>query len=131
MSFRSCSAFLTGIAAFAPLLGLGSESRAAVIAVGSVNMVPPSGGGTFTTAWQVGEQITPTADPNGYAKIDGGTTLQYGTLVVGDQQNYVGQVDVAANFPTVLGTKFTAVSERARSAARRFRSGGAARATST
>ena len=107
MSFRSCSAFLTGIAAFAPLLGLVSESRAAVIAVGSVNVVPPSGGGTFTTAWQVGEQITPSADPNGYAKIDGGTTLQYGTLVVGDQQNYVGQVDVAANFPTVLGTKFT------------------------
>jgi T5SS/PEP-CTERM-associated repeat protein len=109
MSFRSVlrgSAFLAGVVAFALSFGLSSQSAAAVIAVGSVNLIPPSGGGTFSTGWLVGEQVTPTADPNGYAKIDGGTALQYGTLVVGDQQNYVGQLDVAANFPASLSTKF-------------------------
>src|SRR5436305_1622303 len=104
---RGCRKWSLLAAVVALLISLNASSRlaASVGTAGSVTPVPPSGGGTFTNAWLVGEQITSGSDPRGWAKIDGGTALQYGTLIVGDQAGFTGQLSVVGDFANGLNSK--------------------------
>lgn len=76
-------------------------TRADVLSVGAVTPVPPTNGGVFSSGTQllVGEGDDDTeGEIWGYVSIDDGTLLQYGSLIVGDEDGYFGQVDVNSNF---------------------------------
>jgi len=75
-------------------------AAASVTSVGSVNPVPPASGGTFSGSWVVGDQQASNSDIRAWVQINNGTTLQYSTMVIGDEEGYFGEVNVIGNFPT-------------------------------
>ena len=95
------------IAAFCFALCLASRATAAVKAIGSVNPVPPTVGGIFVTPWIVGDDQAADADLRAWATIDAGTALQYGSLIVGDEQGFVGVVNLLGDFLNGINTKLT------------------------
>jgi T5SS/PEP-CTERM-associated repeat protein len=100
VSARKHSIAVTLIAAATSLL-LPCVARAEVLSIGAVSPVPPVGGGTFSSSTQllIGEGDDDTeGDIWGYVSINNGTLLQYGSLIVGDEDGYFGQVNVSSNF---------------------------------
>jgi hypothetical protein len=84
-------------------------ASAAVVSVGSVAPIPPTNGGTFPTPSEltVGEGTDDTEnDIWGYVSLNGGTLLQYGSLIIGEQDGYFGQVNVDGNFLAGQITQF-------------------------
>jgi len=75
-----------------------------VLTVGEVTPVPPADGGTFNTELIVGGTDNTGnngSDSNeiwGLVSIDDGTVLQYGSLIVGHNAGYFGQLDITGNF---------------------------------
>jgi T5SS/PEP-CTERM-associated repeat protein len=82
-------------------------AQAAVKSVGSINPVPPGGGGTFTTQLVVGDDQAVSPDNRAWLQIDNGTSLQYGNLIVGDEETFVGEVNVLGNFLGPQGSPYT------------------------
>ncbi len=91
-------------------------AQAAVTSIGSVNPVPPVGGGTFSSNLVVGDDQAASADTRAWLNIDGGTTLQYNTLIVGDEEEFVGIVNVLGNFLGGVNTSFNLSSQGSTSA---------------
>jgi T5SS/PEP-CTERM-associated repeat protein len=93
----------------AVLISLSLPFRAAanVTTVGSVNPVPPSGGGTFSGTWTVGDEDATNTDIRAWAQINNGTSLQYSALVIGDEEGYQGEVNVLGNYLTGVNTTLT------------------------
>jgi T5SS/PEP-CTERM-associated repeat protein len=80
-----------------------------VFSVGSVNPVPPAAGGVFSTASQllVGDQnATNNADTRAFVSVDDGTLLQYGQLIVGNDEYFLGEVVVDGDFLAGENTQF-------------------------
>jgi T5SS/PEP-CTERM-associated repeat protein len=77
---------------------------AEVLTVGEVTPVPPTIGGTFSSQLVVGGTANGNSngsDSNeiwGLVSIDDGTILQYGSLIVGYDPGYFGQLDVTGDF---------------------------------
>lgn len=72
------------------------RATAAVVTNGVVTPIPPSAGGTFTTQLIVGNGTNEeTNDIWGTVSISGGTTLQYGTTILGDNQGFFGELTVS------------------------------------
>lgn len=70
-----------------------------VVTVGVVAPVPPSAGGTSSAQLIVGNgNNSDSNDIWGLVSIDDGTLLQYGSLIVGNNAGYFGEVDVTGNF---------------------------------
>ena len=80
-----------------------------VVSVGAVTapVLPlPFGGGTSTGQLVVGSGTDDTSnDIWGWVSVDDGTLLQYGTLVVGDNEGFFGQINVSGNFLAGANTK--------------------------
>ena len=76
------------------LLTLPANAPGDVTTSGSVNPDPPIGGGTFTGTLRVGDENDPINDPFGILRVDGGTLLQYSTLIVGDDEESIGDVEI-------------------------------------
>lgn len=97
------------LAATLAILALTTCARAAVVSVGSVDPIPPTNGGTFPNSSEltVGEGTDDTEnDIWGYVSLNGGTLLQYGSLIIGEQDGYFGQVNVDGNFLAGQITQF-------------------------
>ena len=100
---------LTAFAAFTIAVVIAKSSDAAVSFVGSVNPDPPANGGTFATntTLAVGDGNDPNSnDIRAWLRIDDGTLLQYGRLVVGDEEDYFGEVHVVGDFLAGKNTQF-------------------------
>ncbi|MEX2091072.1 MAG: hypothetical protein WD971_00265, partial [Pirellulales bacterium] len=70
-----------------------------VMTVGVVDPIPPAGGGVFTSQLIVGDGTDDTGnDIWGWASVDDGTVLQYGSLIVGDNEGYFGEINVSGDF---------------------------------
>jgi T5SS/PEP-CTERM-associated repeat protein len=92
--------------AVATLLCPASRLAADVVSVGAVAPVPPAAGGTSNSQLVVGAGSDETSnDIAGWVSVDSGTLLQYGSLVVGDNDGFFGQVDVSGNFLAGANTK--------------------------
>jgi T5SS/PEP-CTERM-associated repeat protein len=97
------------------LANLNSPAQAAVRSAGSINPVPPSSGGTFTGPLVVGDAQAANKDIRALLRIDNGSVLQYGSLVIGDEGDqddpdvYFGEVNVLGNFPGTLNDPYTAL----------------------
>lgn len=77
-----------------------SSTFAVVTSSGSVNPTPPAAGGSFgSTTLVVGDQDASGSDPLGLMEVNGGTTLLYDRLIIGEEEEYIGDVTV-----TGLGT---------------------------
>jgi T5SS/PEP-CTERM-associated repeat protein len=75
---------------------LSHRALAAVVTVGEVSPIPPSAGGTFNTQLIVGDGTEEeTNDIWGTVSINGGTTLQYATVILGDNQGFFGELTVS------------------------------------
>jgi T5SS/PEP-CTERM-associated repeat protein len=81
--------------------------RAAVATLGSVNPVPPASGGTFLGHLVVGDEQALDSDIRGWLQLDQGTVLQYGNLIVGDEEQFFGDAHVLADFLGGINTKLT------------------------
>lgn len=100
-----CGVPVVVLAAGMLLLSAG-HATAGVTTVGAVSPVPPPAGGTFTSQLVVGAGSDDTSnDIFGWVSVDNGTTLQYGSLVVGDNDGFFGEVDVSGNFLGGINTK--------------------------
>jgi T5SS/PEP-CTERM-associated repeat protein len=88
------------------LLCPAGRATADVVTVGVVAPVPPSNGGTFTSQLIVGEGDDDTSnDIWGWVSVDDGTLLQYGSLIVGDELGYFGEINVSGNFLAGVNTQ--------------------------
>lgn len=91
---RRLTARSTALAA-ALVCVLTCRSQADVVTVGAVNPIPPAGGGTFNTQLIVGDGTDETSNNIwGTVSVDDGTLLQYGTLILGDNEGFFGDVSV-------------------------------------
>lgn len=89
-------------------LGLSGRATASVTSLGSVNPVPPAAGGTFTTTnWVVGDQQASNPDIRAWVQINNGTSLEYATMIIGDEEAFTGQVNVIGDFVGGANTKLT------------------------
>ncbi len=103
---RVCRPRSIALVAVALLHWSSRQSNAAVTTVGAVTPIPPAGGGTSNAQWIVGSGTVNTGtDIWGWSSIDGGTLLQYGTLIVGNNEGFFGQVDVSGDFLAGMNTK--------------------------
>ena len=85
--------------AIALLLIPTSRLIADVVTVGAVSPIPPAAGGTSSAQLIVGNGTDDTSNNIwGLVSVDDGTLLQYGSLIVGDNENFYGEVNVAGNF---------------------------------
>jgi T5SS/PEP-CTERM-associated repeat protein len=84
----------------------GAEPAAAdVTTVGVVAPIPPVNGGTSSGQLIVGNGTDEDSnDLWGWVDIDGGTLLQYGSVILGDNEGFFGQVNISGNF---LGGQIT------------------------
>jgi T5SS/PEP-CTERM-associated repeat protein len=110
MRARSCLFDLVRLAPMvvaAILVRLADPAAASVTSIGSVNPVPPTGGGTFTTSWVVGDQQAANPDTRAWVNITDGTPLEYGSLVIGDEELFQGTVNVVGDFLAGKNTTLT------------------------
>lgn len=82
-------------------------AAADVTSLGSVNPVPPTAGGTFTTTWVVGDEQASDSDFRAWVNIDDGTSLQYGSLIIGDEEEFIGEVNVSGDWLSGVNTLLT------------------------
>ncbi len=89
------SRFAALVAIVAVLIPTGRVA-ADVVTVGVVSPVPPTGGGVSTSQLIVGngtnEEVN---DIWGAVDINGGTLLQYGSVILGDNEGFFGEVSVS------------------------------------
>jgi len=77
------------------LLAYGENAQGDVTFAGSVSPDPPPLGGTQSGTLVVGDENgTNSSDPLGILRVDSGTTLQYNALIVGDEEEYIGDVEI-------------------------------------
>ena len=96
---QSAGARLAALVAISVLLCPAGRLAADVVTVGVVSPVPPPGGGTSSAQLIVGNGSDDDSnDIWGLVFIDDGTLLQYGSLIVGNNFGYFGEVDVTGNF---------------------------------
>lgn len=94
--FRNLSPPVVALLAIVAASCLAHRAAAAVVTTGVVSPIPPSAGGTFTTQLIVGNGTNEqTNDIWGTVGIDGGTTLQYGSVILGDNQGFFGELTVS------------------------------------
>jgi T5SS/PEP-CTERM-associated repeat protein len=90
-------------------------AQATIRSAGSVNPVPPASGGTFTGQLVVGDAQAANKDTRALVRIDNGSVLQYGTLIIGDEGDqddpdvFFGELNVLGNFPGTLNDPYTAL----------------------
>ncbi len=101
------SARLTKLAVAIIALCISNPSEASVTSIGSVNPVPPAVGGSFSSAWAVGDQDATNADSRAWVSITNGTLLQYSSLIIGDEEDYLGVVNVEGDFLAGQNTALT------------------------
>jgi T5SS/PEP-CTERM-associated repeat protein len=82
------------------------RANAAVTPLGAVNPAPPVGGGVFSGQLVVGDDQSSNNDIRGWLRVDQGTLLQYGTLIIGDEEDFFGEVNVQGNFIAGQNTQF-------------------------
>lgn len=71
------------------------RAAAAVVTNGAVSPIPPAAGGTFTTQLIVGNGTNPeTNNIWGTVAINGGTALQYSSVILGNNQGFFGEITV-------------------------------------
>jgi T5SS/PEP-CTERM-associated repeat protein len=79
--------------------------RADVVTIGAVSPTPPVNGGTFTGLLTVGNGTNEESnDLWGWVEIDDGTLLQYGSVILGDNEQFIGQINISGDF---LGGQIT------------------------
>ena len=88
------------------MAGTIASVQASVTSLGSVSPVPPSGGGVFSGQLVVGDDQAPGSDLHAQVQINQGTALQYGTLIIGDEDSLFGDVNVVADFLNGLNSQF-------------------------
>lgn len=94
------------LAAISSLLSPIGRVTASVVTVGVVDPIPPVGGGVSTDQLIVGDGDDETSnDIWGWVSVDGGTLLQYGSLIVGDEYGYFGEISVTGNFLNGVNTE--------------------------
>ena len=99
----------TALAAFLAAIATVRIAEAAVSFVGSVNPDPPANGGTFATntTLAIGDgNDSNSNDIRAWLRIDDGTLLQYGRLIVGDEEDYLGEAHVLGDFLAGKNTQF-------------------------
>jgi len=98
MMFDLCSPS-TRVAVFALLFAAAcaaQQAAADVVTTGVVSPVPPAAGGSSSGQLIVGNGTNEESnDIWGTVDIDGGTTLQYGSVILGDNQGFFGEVTVS------------------------------------
>ena len=73
--------------------------RAGVTTSGVVTPIPPANGGTATTQLIVGAGTDDSSNNIwGWVSVNNGTLLQYGSLIVGDNEGFFGEVNVFGKF---------------------------------
>jgi len=88
------TALLVALASLCPV-----RLFADVVTIGAVTPVPPSGGGTSTAQLIVGDGTDDTSNNIwGWVSVGNGTLLQYGSLIVADNENFFGEVNVTSNY---------------------------------
>ncbi len=90
------------------ILPWGPVANADVFTVGAVSPVPPVAGGVFSsfTELSVGTGNDNTENNIwGFVSVDDGTLLQYGRLIVGDEDGFFGNVGLTGNFLTGVITQ--------------------------
>ncbi|MGD9632284.1 MAG: PEP-CTERM sorting domain-containing protein [Pirellulales bacterium] len=94
--FRKLSPRVVALAAGIAAICLAQGVSGDVVTTGVVSPIPPSGGGTFTTQLTVGNGTNEESnDIWGVVDIDGGTLLQYGSVILGDNQGFFGELTVS------------------------------------
>ena len=103
---RFAEARFAALVAVSVLLCPAGRLAADVVTVGAVTPIPPVGGGTSTAQLIVGAGTDETSnDIWGWVSVDDGTLLQYGTLIVGDNEGFFGEINVSGNFLAGVNTK--------------------------
>jgi T5SS/PEP-CTERM-associated repeat protein len=105
--WKCMSARYAALAAVVASICLVGRAGANVTSIGSVNPVPPAGGGSFPGVWVVGDDQAANPDTRAWALLDDGTSLQYATMIVGDEEDFSGEVTVLGDFLGGLNTLLT------------------------
>lgn len=94
--FRSLSTRVAIAAGFMLVAGATAHTVAAVVTTGVVSPIPPSAGGTFTSQLIVGNGTNPQSNEIwGAVDINSGTTLQYSSVILGNNQGFFGELTVS------------------------------------
>lgn len=81
---------------------LGSPVVAAVTSSGSVSPTPPAAGGNFpSTTIVVGDEDASGSNLLGYMEVNSGTDLLYDRLIIGEEEEYIGDVVVTGSDSTL------------------------------
>jgi len=103
---QSAKASFAAIVAISALLCPAGRVAADVVSVGAVTPDPlPPGPSNTQLIVGAGTNSSTTGDLWGYVSVDDGTLLQYGTMIVGNNEGFFGQVDVSGNFLAGQDTK--------------------------